>query len=114
VRLCDAADAENTDEPIGDAVLCQPWRASHPAILDWHTLGELCQDSDVDIAAWRAQRLKSLAREGRIGAGRAQGTVLNDQVNCWAVGTGRDIQTTKLRWRSCAWPLWCWSTAARR
>lgn len=40
--------AKNTDEPIGkdDMYFASRERASRPAILDWHTFGELCQDSD--------------------------------------------------------------------
>ncbi len=40
--------ATDTDEPIGktDLFFAQRQRALHPERSDWHTFGELCQDSD--------------------------------------------------------------------
>ena len=58
--MCDnLLHASDTDEPIGktDMFFAERERMKHPDRSDWHTFGELCQDSDrVVIESGKAER----------------------------------------------------------
>ena len=93
--------ADNTDEPIGkdDMYFASRERASRPSILDWHTFGELCQDSDV-VTLQRGQS-SQFEEFGHV-KGRMlvldvhKAPFLNDQGELLGVvGTGRDISDHK-------------------
>lgn len=93
--------AENTDEPIGkdDMYFASRERASRPGIADWHTFGELCQDSDV--LTLRRGVPSQFEEFGHV-KGRMlvldvhKAPFLNDQGELLGVvGTGRDITDHK-------------------
>lgn len=93
--------AQTTDEPIGkdDMYFASRERASHPAILDWHTFGELCQDSDV-VTLQRGQP-SQFEEFGHV-KGRMlvldvhKAPFVNDRGELLGVvGTGRDITDHK-------------------
>jgi len=56
-------NAEDTGEPIGktDLFFAERERNSHQGTPDWHTFGEVCQDSDsitMDTGVWDSDKIK--------------------------------------------------------
>ena len=93
--------AHSTDEPIGkdDMYFASRERASRPAILDWHTFGELCQDSDtVTLQHGQPSQFEEFGHvKGRmLVLDVRKAPFVNDRGEVvGVVGTGRDITDHK-------------------
>jgi diguanylate cyclase (GGDEF)-like protein/PAS domain S-box-containing protein len=93
--------AHSTDEPIGkdDMYFAGRERASRPAILDWHTFGELCQDSDtVTLQRGQPSQFEEFGHvKGRmLVLDVRKAPFVNDRGEVvGVVGTGRDITDHK-------------------
>ena len=93
--------AHSTDEPIGkdDMYFAGRERASRPAILDWHTFGELCQDSDtVTLQRGQPSQFEEFGHvKGRMMVlDVRKAPFVNDRGEVvGVVGTGRDITDHK-------------------
>ncbi|MBY0464388.1 MAG: diguanylate cyclase [Burkholderiales bacterium] len=93
--------SHSTDEPVGkdDMYFASRERASRPAILDWHTFGELCQDSDaVTLQRGQPSQFEEFGHvKGRmLVLDVRKAPFVNDRGEVvGVVGTGRDITDHK-------------------
>lgn len=93
-RLLNAAD---TSEPVGktDMYFAERERQRHPELADWHTFGELCQDSDtVTLERGRPSRFEEFGNvKGRYVVLDVHKAPFFDEAGqlIGTVGPGRDI-----------------------